>query len=149
MSSEKSFAHLHIKSYGLWDLYLHENQHYLGRTYAWLRRDGRMHLWEITPNERDEFFDVVLCEVHEALSWLFHWDELVDLLNVAWLGNNESHGHHGHFHLIPRYLQPPSLNGVEWEADLRWGKNYAPYPKKEIAEKTFFSIRDSFRKLLK
>jgi diadenosine tetraphosphate (Ap4A) HIT family hydrolase len=149
MSAENPFAHLRIRKYDRWDLFLHRQQHYLGRTYAWLRRDGRMHLQGVTRTERDEFFDVILPRVHEALSVLFGWDEQVDLLNVAWLGNEESHGHHGHFHLIPRYFRPPSFDGVEWEADLRWGKNYAPYPKRETSEKKLLFIRDGFRRVLK
>lgn len=149
MSSENPFAHLRIKRFSRWDLFLHRQQHYLGRTYAWLHREGRRHLQEIAQVEQDEFFDMILPGVHRSLTELFGWNEQVDLLNVAWLGNEESHGHHGHFHLIPRYFTPPTFHGREWEADSRWGKNYAPYPKKETPEETLKLIRDEFRKVLK
>lgn len=53
------YEKLKIKSYTYWDLYLHENQCYLGRAFALLRADsGVEDFLSIEGAIRDEFFSI-------------------------------------------------------------------------------------------
>lgn len=135
-----------IKEYRCWTLYLHEYQNYLGRSYAWLRRDGEMQrLSKLTGDERDELFETVFPEYEEAVHTLWSPDHM----NYAWLGNEiETHGGHGHMHLIPRYERAVTFCEYGFQ-DPRWGHNYAPYFKRNLSDDVLFKIRDVIQKELK
>ena len=125
-----------IRKYLHWTLYLHENQHYLGRCYAWLNRDCREderphRLSELSEEERYELFHFILSPYEKALDQLFGPDHI----NYAWFGNEiDQHNGHGHMHLIPRYEEPITFAGHEF-CDEQWGENYAPYPKNKLPKK--------------
>ena len=141
-----NYEELKIKDYQYWTLYLHGNQCYLGRSYAWLRRAGGMQrLSDLTNEERYELFVFVLGGYETALDRLL-WSP--DHMNYAWLGNEFNvHQGHGHMHLIPRYKCPVLFAGIEFRDD-RWGKNYAPYPRIDPPQSMLFEIRDALRKEL-
>ena len=50
---QSEFEPFKIKTYTLWDLYLHKNQFpYLGRAYAWAQRENAQKISEMNKNER-------------------------------------------------------------------------------------------------
>lgn len=62
---------LKIKSYTYWDLYLHENQCYLGRTFVQLKDKAMVDdFLSINAEARNEFF-LIGQEVKNALNILF------------------------------------------------------------------------------
>ena len=68
------YKKLKIKSYKHWDLYLHENQCYLGRTFVQLKEeDGVDDFLSIEGEVRDEF-SLIGEEVKAALKTLFQPD---------------------------------------------------------------------------
>lgn len=140
-----NYDRLFIKEYVKWKLFLSPHQQYLGRTYVWLTREGRMQrLSKLTGSERDELFDVVIPEFEYAALSLFRPNHM----NYAWLGNEfHTHQGHGHLHLIPRYATPRMFNGMTF-VDERWGQNYAPYSKKEYSPSMLLSIADALAEAL-
>lgn len=135
-----------IREYPHWVLYLHTNQYYLGRAYAWLKRPGEMQDFaDLTFDELFELRTSVLLEYKAALVRL--WQP--GLMNYAWLGNHmHIHKGHGHMHIIPRYEVPRNFAGHEFH-DARWGENYAPSPKLELPGETLLLIRDALRRHLR
>lgn len=110
---------LKIKTYKHWDVYLHENQCYLGRVFLLLKSDaGVEDFLEIEGETREEFFQIG-AEVKQALKTLFKPDKM----NYAALSNVSPKIH---VHFIPRYKSPREFQGAVFN-DARWGKNYAPY----------------------
>jgi diadenosine tetraphosphate (Ap4A) HIT family hydrolase len=110
-----------IKSYKHWDVYLHENQCYLGRVFAFLRADTNIEdFLSIQGDVRDEFFQIGK-DIKEALKTLFQPDKM----NYAALSNTSPKIH---VHFVPRYKTSRECFGVLFK-DTRWGKNYAPYEK--------------------
>jgi diadenosine tetraphosphate (Ap4A) HIT family hydrolase len=70
------YEQLKIKSYKHWDLYLHENQCYLGRTFVQLKdEEGVDDFLSIEGEVRDEFF-LIGEEVKAALKSLFQPDKM-------------------------------------------------------------------------
>lgn len=58
-----SYDHLRIDIPYLqyWDLFLHKEQYpYLGRCYAWARCENADELLDMTPDERNELFDIII-----------------------------------------------------------------------------------------
>ncbi len=101
----KDFEKLKIKVYDMWDLYLHVNQFpYLGRSYAWAKRENATDVSEMSSSERDELFDKVLPEWERSVKGIFNHD----LTNVACLCNT---ARHLHWHFIPRYRSPRTRGG--------------------------------------
>ena len=93
------YEQLKIKSYKHWDLYLHENQCYLGRTFVQLKEaEGVDDFLAIDGDVRDEFF-LIGQEMKAALNTLFHPDKM----NYAALSNTSPVIH---VHIIPRYKEP-------------------------------------------
>lgn len=131
-----------IKEYTYWTLSLNADQHYLGRAYAWLVREGGMQRFsEITDEEMAEL-RIVMREYEAAMTKL--WQP--DFMNYAWLANLfDAHGGHGHLHLIPRYKTPRTFEGAEF-VDGRWGKNYTPSdefkPPTELFQKIQRALKD-------
>ena len=135
------YDQLKIKSYQYWDLYLHDNQCYLGRAFAQLREDaGIEDFLSIKGVVRDEFFSIGQ-DFKAVLKALFQPDKM----NYAALSNTSPKIH---VHLVPRYQGPREFAGVVFK-DTRWGKNYAPYDRTfELDESVLFQIRDALKQRL-
>lgn len=140
-SLDDPYAKWIIKEYTHWTLMLNDDQRYLGRTYAWLLREGEMQRFsEITDEEASEL-RVVMQENETALRKL--WDP--DFMNYAWLANFfHLHKGHGHIHFVPRYKDSRTFADVEF-VDGRWGNNFSPYEKFPVAEDVLLKIRDEMR----
>lgn len=135
------YEKLKIKSYKHWDLYLHENQCYLGRVFLQLK-EGEVaeDFLSIEGEVRDEFFQIGK-EVKAALKTLFKPDKM----NYAALSNTSPVIH---MHIVPRYKEMREFAGIVFK-DTRWGQNYAPYDRSFVlAESILFEIRDALREKL-
>ena len=132
------YEQLKIKSYKYWNLYLHENQCYLGRTFVQLKEaKGVDDFLAIDGDVREEFF-LVGKEVKAALKTLFQPDKM----NYAALSNTSPVIH---MHIIPRYKEPREFAGILFK-DTRWGQNYAPYDKSFVShEVVLLEIRDAIK----
>ncbi len=126
---------LKIKSYKHWDVYLHENQCYLGRIFLLLKNEeGVEDFLDVQGEAREEFFQVGN-EVKRALKTLFKPDKM----NYAALSNVSPKIH---VHFVPRYKEPRECGGVIFK-DARWGQNFAPYDRSfALDESILFQIRD-------
>ena len=135
------YEQLKIKSYKHWDLYLHENQCYLGRVFVLLKNQDRVEDFLAIEGEvRDEFFKIG-SDVKAALKTLFHPDKM----NYAALSNTSPAIH---VHIVPRYQDGREFAGVIFK-DARWGSNYAPYDRSfELEESVLFQIRDALKEHL-
>jgi diadenosine tetraphosphate (Ap4A) HIT family hydrolase len=133
-----NYDQLIIKSYKYWDIYLHENQCYLGRVFVLLREDeGVEDFLSIEGEVREEFFSIG-GKIKTALKILFKPDKM----NYAALSNVSSKIH---VHFVPRYKEVREFNGVVFN-DARWGKNYAPYDRSFVLEESvLFKIRDTLK----
>lgn len=128
------FEDFKIRTFDLWDLYLHENQYpYLGRVYAWSRRLEAVGIRDMRSEERNELFDKVLPAWQKAMKIFTNPDGD----NVLCLGNTERHLH---WHFIPRYNEPRQFGGIEF-VDPNPNGNYAPYSKKPLSKETLMSIK--------
>lgn len=129
---------LKIKSYKHWDVYLHENQCYLGRTFILLKDDKDVEDFLAIEGEvRDEFF-LIGKKIKTALKTLFKPDKM----NYAALSNVSDKIH---VHVVPRYKEAREFNGAMFN-DTRWGKNYAPYDRAFVLEEpVLFKIRDALK----
>jgi diadenosine tetraphosphate (Ap4A) HIT family hydrolase len=133
-----------IREYDNWKVYLHESQYYLGRIYLWAKRESALDFFEMTKEERGEYFDVGI-EQKKVLRRLF----LPDLFNYATLANIAPHLH---THIIPRYSGERYVKGVKVLEgvrflDERWGQNYAPYNKDfKLTEDQLQAVRNLIRR---
>ena len=132
------YEQLKIKSYKHWDLYLHENQCYLGRVFVLLKNEaGVEDFMAIEGEARDEFFQIG-ADIKAALKTLFQPDKM----NYAALSNTSPAIH---LHIVPRYQGVREFGGVVFK-DTRWGSNYAPYDRSfELDETVLFQIRDALK----
>jgi len=135
------YEQLKIKSYKYWDVYLHENQCYLGRVFVLLKNDeGVEDFLAVKGEAREEFFWIGE-QVKSALKTLFNPDKM----NYAALSNVSDKIH---VHFIPRYQEPRVFEGTAF-IDQRWGSNYAPYDRSfALEEAVLFAIRDAFKECL-
>ena len=122
-------------SYKHWDVYLHENQCYLGRVFVLLKNDeGVEDFLAIKGDVRDEFF-MIGEKVKAALKTLFKPDKM----NYAALSNTSEKIH---VHIVREFA------GIVFN-DTRWGKNYAPYDRDFVLEEPIlFKIRDALKECL-
>lgn len=131
------YESLKIKEYQHWTLFLHSNQYYLGRMYAWAKRNNLVDLMEMNAQEKSDLF-LVGNEMKQALTSLFK----PDMMNYAALGNISNHLH---MHFIPRYKSEREFEGIRFK-DERWGKNYAPYDYGfKISELGLIKIRNAIK----
>lgn len=134
------YEHFLIKDFTHWYVQLHENQYYLGRLIIAAKRDDDVDLFEMSIEEKAEFFDIGK-KVKIALQESFHPDRL----NYA---NLQNIWNHLHVHVIPRYSTERMFDNIRF-TDERWGKNYAPYPKEfTLPQKTILNIRDALKEKL-
>lgn len=139
------FAHLIIKEYQSWRLYLNADQRYFGRSYVWLTsRHVDMHqLTDLTRAEAQELFSIMRAFGKIACSRL-----LAATVNACWLGNEvRTHRGHGHMHLIPRYIGKLEFNKRRF-IDERFGRNYAPYEKLILPHDELLDIKGWIQQLL-
>lgn len=138
MIKKKDFyKELMIKEFENWEVYLHESQCYLGRSYIWARREGVVDFFDMTPEERREYN-----EVGRALKGALGKAFKPDLCNYATLANTTAHLH---THVIPRYKGQREFSGIVFR-DERWGRNYAPYDKNfKVVSEVLFKIRDEIK----
>lgn len=130
-----------IKIYNSWDLYLHASQFpYVGRCYAWAKRENSKKVLDMTKEDRDELFDVVIPQWENAVNVNFS----PDWTNISSLGNTTPHLH---WHLIPRYHSPREVKGIQFVDPNPIG-NYAPYPKMEISLDILLEIKQLIREKL-
>ena len=131
---------LKIKEYNYWGIYLYENQYYLGRCVVWCKRENVIDFFDMTQEEREEFFTITK-NLRDTLRKLFH----PDLMNYASLANVVRHLH---LHVIPRYKDKRTFEGFEFN-DERWGKNYTSYNEEfKLPEDLMFKIRDTIKENL-
>jgi len=135
------YNQLLIKSYKHWEIYLHENQCYIGRVFALLKDDEHVEDFLTIEGEAREEFFLAGNEVKSALKTLFQPDKM----NYAALSNTSSRIH---VHLVPRYEKSREFQGKTF-TDTRWGKNYAPYDRSfAIEQETLYEIRDALKGVL-
>ncbi len=125
-----------IKDFEHWRVYLHEQQNYLGRVYLWANREKTIDLFDLTKKEMEEYFAVGKL-TRDAIKEAFN----PDLFNYATLGNITTHLH---THVIPRYKFGRLFAGKSFE-DRNWGRNYAPYDKKDFDERVLIEIKLTIR----
>lgn len=133
------FFKLLIKEYKYWDVYLHDNQGYLGRCVVWCKRENALDLTDATPEEQKELFEVLRL-LREALAKAFQ----TDWFNYAFLGN-EIHHLHGHF--IPRYASQREFSGTIFE-DKLYGQNYKTDHDFKIPEPVLMEIKTKIKECL-
>jgi diadenosine tetraphosphate (Ap4A) HIT family hydrolase len=135
------YDQFHIFDFEHWVLFLHSGQHYLGRCYLALRRDGAIDIFEDTkPSELCELSQAV-ATIKEAMIELFCPDKY-DYCSLA----NE--WHHCHLHLIPRYQSEREFLGATF-VDQCWGRNYALYDRSvTFPNELLLQIRDALRRAL-
>lgn len=131
---------LKVKSYKHWDVYLHENQCYVGRVFILLKDEGFEDFLAVDGAARDEFFQIGQ-NVKNGLKTLFQPDKM----NYAALSNVSEKIH---VHFVPRYKGPREFAGVVFK-DVRWGQNYAPYDRSFVLDESIlFKIRDALKEHL-
>ena len=126
------YSQLKVASYRHFDVYLHENQRYLGRVFI-LLKEGCGDFLDLNPEQREEFF-LIGNKVKAALTSLFQ----PKLFNYAALSNTSPQMH---VHVIPRYQGPREFGGILF-LDERFGKNYSPCDPFELQQEVLFQIRD-------
>ena len=127
-----------IKEYGQWDLFLHINQFpYIGRCYAWAKREDADLVTDMNPEETEELFQTIIPSWNRTVKNLFQSDRP----NIAILGNEANHLH---AHLIPRYNSVCEHYSIKFEDPNPKG-NYAPYPKRKLDQTILFEIRDEIK----
>ena len=129
-----------IKKFEYWNVYLCEDQNYLGRTYIALNRHGPETIQELTNEEWIEFRDVI-----DKVSKVLHNLYKYDFINYLVLQNNDRN--HFHIQLIPRYIEARIVYGEEFK-DERWGHSPFPADKKEFSEKLLLKIKEDIKKEL-
>lgn len=135
------YSQFKIKEYDFWDLFLHVNQFpYIGRCYAWARREDADKITNIKSGELVELFGDVIPSWNQAVQQLFQHDRP----NLAILGNEAPHLH---AHLIPRYNTPRTFYNITF-IDPNPTGNYAPYPKQKIELDILLQIRDAVKEKL-
>ena len=129
------FEQFKIKLYDHWILYLHQHQFpYIGRCYAWARREDAAKVTDLSSIEAKELFEIIIPQWDQGVRKLFRHD----WPNVSILGNEAPHLH---AHLIPRYHSLRQFYGLEF-VDSNPKGNYAPYLKKEIPLETLLQIKN-------
>ena len=129
------YEKLKISSGKHWDVYLHENQCYIGRVFILLKNDaGIEDFLSIEGDIREEFFHMG-DRLKGTLKRLFNPDKM----NYAALSNTSEKIH---VHCVPRYREPREFKGRVFK-DERWGKNYAPYDRSfVIPENELIAIKE-------
>jgi diadenosine tetraphosphate (Ap4A) HIT family hydrolase len=130
---------LKICSFEHWILFLHPNQYpYIGRCYAWAKREEANKLMDMNVEEREELFDIILPAWNKVNKKIFQHD----LTNFAIFANTAKHLH---AHFIPRYNQSRTFENIVFTDPNPTG-NYSPYPKKELSVEIFNTILSGMKR---
>jgi len=135
-----NFSESRIKEYKYWDVFIPENQSYLGRCVVWCKRENALDLTDATEKEREELF-LILRELKETLIKTFQ----PDWFNYSFLGNNLRHLH---CHFIPRYAKPKIFEGIKFEDKLfghNWKTDDSFLIPKAVLNKIKLSLSDSLK----
>ncbi len=133
LQMKKDYSKNLLKSYMYWDVYIHENQGYLGRCVIWCKRSNAEDLIEATLEERKELFQI-LNVLRELIRRTFN----ADWFNYSFLGNETRHLH---CHLVPRYEGKREFMGVLFE-DTLYGHNYKTDHTFETSEELLKGIKE-------
>ncbi|HSI20898.1 MAG TPA: hypothetical protein VLA04_04350 [Verrucomicrobiae bacterium] len=135
------FEDLLLKRYTHWDLYLHEQQQYLGRCYAALKSGEEVDPFTLPVEIQLDFNVGVINEVRHCFDQLF----APRMYNYANLRNT---WRVCHWHIIPRHELTKEFAGFTFE-DRRPTKNYTPYlDLPQPGDEVIFKIRDAIREAL-
>jgi diadenosine tetraphosphate (Ap4A) HIT family hydrolase len=138
IKKEDFYKELLIADFKHWEVYLHESQCYLGRSYIWAKRKDALDFFDMNDREIKEYYGVGKT-LKKALNVAFK----PDLYNYATLANVSPHLH---THVIPRYKTEREFSGIMFR-DERWGKNYVPYDKSfKVEKEILFKIRDEIKR---
>ena len=128
------YAWYAIKKYKHWRVYLHPHQYpYLGRCYASALRLEADIITDMTPQERQELFELIVPRWYKTVQEVYGECRP----NFAIMGNDWEHLH---AHMIPRYVYNPVQDGIAFE-DANRGSNYAPYLKNLLYPSIMASIK--------
>lgn len=133
---EEKYADLLISEAGGWRIYLHEDQHYLGRCYIWSTRQGHIHLGDTTIEDWLEL-RVQFRKLENAIRSLWKPDRF----NHAVLGNLSARVH---MHVIPRYRLPREALGITF-VDGRWNQNCFPSDRLSLSRSQLHHLRDRIK----
>ena len=128
-----------VKGYKHWEIYVHENQGYLGRCVVWCKRYDALDLADATPEEQSELF-LVLRDLREATKKVFQ----PDWFNYSFLGNETRHLH-GHF--IPRYAKTKTFMDIVFE-DKLYGHNYKTDHGFKTSAELLAEVKDKLKSVL-
>ena len=128
-----------VKGYKHWEIYVQENQGYLGRCVVWCKRADALDLADATPEEQSELF-LVLRDLREATKKVFQ----PDWFNYSFLGNETRHLH-GHF--IPRYAKTKTFMDIVFE-DKLYGHNYKTDHGFKTSAELLAEVKDKLKSVL-
>ena len=129
-----------VKGYTHWEIYVHENQGYLGRSIVWCKRAKADDLTNATIAEQAELF-AVLSHLKEAVQKVFQ----PDWFNYSFLGNETRHLH---AHFVPRYAAPKTFMELVFE-DKRYGHNYRTHHDFQTPEAVVRAVREKLQSVLR
>lgn len=114
---KNEFSQYRVEQYSNWDVQVfRDDQYYIGRLAVVLKGRHIENMVNLTKEEREELFELVLPDINRGLNNLFSPDHY----NYASLGND---CRHLHLHVIPRYKNPVTFDGTEFE-DEYWNQTY-------------------------
>lgn len=134
------FSEYKIKEYKYWEVFIGQNQSYLGRCVVWCKRDNALDLTDATKEEVEELF-LVLRELKEALIKAFQPDRF----NYSFLGNKTRHLH---CHFIPRYAEPKIFEGITFEDKLsghNWQTDHNFITPEEVLDKIKLALANALK----
>lgn len=129
-----------IKQYKYWDVFVAQNQSYLGRCVVWCKREDTQDLTDATEEEREELFSILKL-LKDATYNVFK----TDWFNYSFLGNSVRHLH---CHFVPRYAAERVFEGVKFKDEL-YGKNWKTDNDFAIPEEVLMKIKYSLINALK
>jgi diadenosine tetraphosphate (Ap4A) HIT family hydrolase len=94
---------------------------------------GAVNILDMDKKEREELLSIVLPNWNESVNKSFHPSNI----NFAIFANTAPHLH---AHFIPRYREVVKFSDIEF-IDVNPDGNYAPYPKRKLAESVMESIK--------
>jgi diadenosine tetraphosphate (Ap4A) HIT family hydrolase len=121
-----------IKQYKYWDVFVAQNQSYLGRCVVWCKRENALDLTDATEEEREELF-YILKSLKDTVYNVFK----SDWFNYSFLGNLVRHLH---CHFVPRYAAERVFEGMTFRDEL-YGKNWKTDNDFIIPEESLMKIK--------
>ena len=141
LEHNEEYAPFLVLRNGTWCVYLHTDQRYLGRAYAWRTLHTDMSRLSRMSPDVWQYLQELLQTYEAALERLWQPDHI----NYAWLGNDfVNHRGHGHLHIIPRYASARRF-ALRNYVDENWGGNYAPYHSYRPSEMERHAICNALR----